>query len=305
MLSSREKGAGVWASSYGRAGQSAYQRLSMPIHSQPARHPSLRGQTTGSFVTLDAALALRSAAIAAEAGATSETNLALLWHQLVHGHFSVLDDFFSEERHYLLLAPGPPGQGSASLLEGRRLEILVAVLGGLRQKNVAIDLGLAPSTVALNSRLALQALGVGCRPSRAHPLLMLAASASQQAVRVVATEASFVARDGRELRVIGGPRPDRRLVDLLPAAELAVIRALIEGHSYEEIAAQRATSVRTIANQVTAVFRRLRVSGRNELVQRLFFDQDLEAEAPRRDSLIPRAAEPALPPGWDVTQHTA
>lgn len=283
----------------------AYQHLSMPIHPQPARHPSLRGQTTGSFVTLDAALALRSAAIAAEAGATNATNLALLWHELVHGHFSVLDDFFSDERHYLLLVPAPRGQASASLLEGRRLEILVAVLGGLRQKNVAIDLGLAPSTVALNSRLALQALGVGCRPSRAHPLLMLAASASQQAVRVVATEASFVARDGQELRVIGGPRPDRRLVELLPAAELAVIRRLIEGYSYEEVAAQRRTSVRTIANQVTAVFRRLRVSGRNELVQRLFFDDDLEAEAPRRDTLMPPAAEPELPAGWDASRHTA
>jgi DNA-binding CsgD family transcriptional regulator len=61
---------------------------------------------------------------------------------------------------------------------------------------------------------------------------------------------------------------------LLPAAELAVIRQLVEGHSYAEIAAERGTSTRTIANQITAVFRRLRVSGRNELVQRLFLDQD-------------------------------
>jgi DNA-binding CsgD family transcriptional regulator len=66
------------------------------------------------------------------------------------------------------------------------------------------------------------------------------------------------------------PRPDRRLHAALPPAELSVVRLLIEGQCYAEIARNRGTSVRTIANQITAVFRRLRVSGRSELLHRLF-----------------------------------
>jgi DNA-binding CsgD family transcriptional regulator len=45
---------------------------------------------------------------------------------------------------------------------------------------------------------------------------------------------------------------------------------LVEGASYGEIARRRGTSTRTIANQITAVFRRMRVSGRSELLLRLF-----------------------------------
>lgn len=229
--------------------------------------------------------ALRSAALEADASATSTMNVAELWQRLSHGALHIVDDFFSQERCYLVLEVRPP----SNRVEGRRLEILVAVLSGLRQKNIAIDLGLAPSTVALNSRLALQSLGVACRPSRAHPLLMLAASTRGEPALAVARCASFVGPEGQALLVIGTPRPDRHLASLLPSAELAVIRSLVEGLSYEEIARQRGTSTRTIANQITAVFRRLHVSGRNELVQRLFFDETLGKHVPQRASqtLIP------------------
>ncbi|HEY6080882.1 MAG TPA: helix-turn-helix transcriptional regulator, partial [Polyangiaceae bacterium] len=173
----------------------------------------------------------------------------------------------------------------------------------------AIDLGLAPSTIALNSRLALQSIGLACRPSRAHPLLMLAASPPGEPALAVARCANFSSPEQPNLLVIGTPRPDRHLGLLLPSAELAVIRSLVEGLSYEEIAHQRGTSTRTIANQITAVFRRLRVSGRNELVQRLFFDETLGKHVPQRPS------QTLIPPGlldpktdgdhWDAPRRSA
>jgi DNA-binding NarL/FixJ family response regulator len=218
----------------------------------------------------EARQALRREAIAADTSGTTDVNLVLLWRELARGTSLVVDEFFCEDRCYLVLALRTDGR--AAPIEGRRLEILEAVLGGVRQKNVAIDLKLAPSTVALNSRLGLEALGVCGKPSRAHPLLMLAANAINQTTLVSARCSSFVTHGDRELRVIGITRPDRHLSSCLPPAELAVIRCLIEGLSYREIARQRGTSTRTIANQITAVFRRMRVSGRNELVQRLFLD---------------------------------
>jgi DNA-binding CsgD family transcriptional regulator len=119
---------------------------------------------------------------------------------------------------------------------------------------------------------------------------MLLARAANEPVAWHARAATFVVHDDSELRVIGIARPDRLLGEYLPKAELQVIRSLIEGASYQEIARVRGTSTRTIANQISAVFRRLHVSGRNELVQRLFRD-----DAARTRNA--RASETIVPPG--------
>jgi DNA-binding CsgD family transcriptional regulator len=224
---------------------------------------------------------LRAAAIAADQDASSNINLSLLWRELARGTSRIEDGFFSGERCYLIVSLKT---SDAVPIEGRRLEILETVLGGSRQKNIAIDLRLAPSTIALNSRLALLSLGVTCKPSRAHPLLMLAARAVSEPTLALARSSMLVTRDQRELRVVGIPRPDQCLQQVLPPAELAVIRLLVEGLSYREIAQVRGTAMRTVANQITAVFRRLNVSGRNELVQRLFFEGGSSKPPPRANA---------------------
>jgi DNA-binding NarL/FixJ family response regulator len=230
-------------------------------------------QATASLacVSLEARDALRHSAVASDARSGEQLNLAQVWNELARGGYTVADDFFSQERCYLMLAP--VAERALEPLTGRRLEILEAVLSGLPQKNVASDLDLAPSTIALNARLALESRGIHCKPSRAHPLLMLAARAAAERRGAFVRCSSVISREGKELRVLSAARPDRSLEKQLPKAELAVIRRLIEGHSYTQIAIERGTSTRTIANQITAVFRRLRVSGRNDLVQRLFLDQ--------------------------------
>jgi len=234
---------------------------------------------------------LHAAAMAADACATTDLHLKLLWSELTRGISRIVDSFFTDERCYLLLALN----ATPTPIEGRRLEILEAVLIGSRQKNIAMDKKLAPSTVALNSRLALESLGLSGKPSRAHPLLMLAAQAAANQLPASAKCSVIATEDQRELRVVAMARPDVALSKLLPSAELAVIRSLVEGLCYREIAQRRGTSTRTIANQISAVFRRLRVSGRNELVQRLFVDENLghSLRAP---------SEPQRPPGLAVTQ---
>jgi DNA-binding NarL/FixJ family response regulator len=237
------------------------------------KHRTIHGPKPRLVTSDDAqrAQALRLAAIEADARATTQINVTLLWRELARGTTIVVDSFFSDERCYLVLAL--KAGTDATPLEGRRLEIAEAVLGAQPQKNIAADLGLAASTIALNARLALESIGVECKPSRAHPILMLAARSSRETKLLQASCSTFIAPDERELRVISVARPDQRLAPVLPPAELIVIRWLIEGLPYKEIAERRGTSTRTIANQITAVFRRLRVSGRNELVHRLFFEE--------------------------------
>jgi DNA-binding NarL/FixJ family response regulator len=52
----------------------------------------------------------------------------------------------------------------------------------------------------------------------------------------------------------------------LSAAETGVLAELVAGRSNQAIAAARGTSVRTVTNQVSAVFRKLGVQSRAELV---------------------------------------
>lgn len=232
-------------------------------------------------------------AVAADARASTEVSLSQLFGDLTRGRCHVVEEFFSETRCFLVVSFAREARFEP--IEGRRLEILERVLGGMRQKNIALDFDLAASTVALNARLALEALGVSGKPSRMHPLLMLAARAAARGVNVDARCASVAGPDG-ELRVVSLARPDQGLDRDLPSAELAVVRSLIEGCSYEEIAAARGTSTRTVANQISAVFRRLRVSGRSELVHRLFLDDPRIGDAfdGERRTLSPHDSEPPV-----------
>jgi DNA-binding NarL/FixJ family response regulator len=218
-----------------------------------------------------------------------QVSLALVWRELVSSVVSVVDGFFTETRCGLVLAP--LRNGSERHLEGRRLTIVEALLCGTVQKRIAIELGVAPSTVALNARKGLESLGAFGQPSRAHPLLMLAATAARAGdARAVAS----VAHLAGDLRIIGIPRPDRKLVGVLPKAELEVVRCLVEGRCYAEIARGRRASPRTVANQIAAAFKRLRVSGRSELIQRLFALEG--AVGPVTPPPAPPPRPPTVPP---------
>lgn len=61
-------------------------------------------------------------------------------------------------------------------------------------------------------------------------------------------------------------RQQRRKVDELTLAERQVLALLLDGRTNSEIAAERSTSERTVANQVAAIFRKLHVTSRCELV---------------------------------------
>ena len=75
----------------------------------------------------------------------------------------------------------------------------------------------------------------------------------------------FVAGDD-EMAVLSFPLASVVLPKSLSAAEREVAIAVLEGNSNEEIAVARRTSVRTVANQIASVFRKVRVHSRAELV---------------------------------------
>lgn len=76
--------------------------------------------------------------------------------------------------------------------------------------------------------------------------------------------------DGQEFAVLvfplaSAPAPSSALTE----AERAVAALVLRGLSNEEIAALRRSSPRTIANQLQAIYRKLRITSRIELAQAL------------------------------------
>ena len=68
-----------------------------------------------------------------------------------------------------------------------------------------------------------------------------------------------------ELLVISYPVAKVETPAILTAAEGAVFRMLLEGLPNEQIAQARQSSLRTIANQVASIFKKLKVRSRAEL----------------------------------------
>jgi DNA-binding CsgD family transcriptional regulator len=74
---------------------------------------------------------------------------------------------------------------------------------------------------------------------------------------------------GEELAVFTFPLASPSLPRSLSAAERAVAMGVLAGKSNAEIAKARRTSVRTVANQVASVFRKVGVHSRAQLVAAL------------------------------------
>jgi DNA-binding NarL/FixJ family response regulator len=69
-----------------------------------------------------------------------------------------------------------------------------------------------------------------------------------------------------EIALLSYPVPPAGSVEGLTSAEDEVARAVVRGLSNGQIARLRSTSVRTVANQVASIFRKLRIGSRRELV---------------------------------------
>lgn len=77
---------------------------------------------------------------------------------------------------------------------------------------------------------------------------------------------SFV-HEGEELLVLSTPIAS--IAQLLTRAEMEIANAIASGASNAEIARRRGTSVRTVANQVASILRRLGATSRSQIALKL------------------------------------
>jgi DNA-binding CsgD family transcriptional regulator len=197
-----------------------------------------------------------------------DLGLAELWRGLTLGEYRIVENSYAGDRCIARLCRTP----RPVPLKKKRLETLRRSLIGESQKSIALDLGLAASSVANACSDCLVALGGGERGSRPSVFLVMAAHAALGYSLPMPLVRADGPVSGDELE-LSCPRPDSVLRERLTLTEYAVIRAYVEGAAHSSIAARFQCASRTIANHLASVFRKLRVSGRPELLSRLIREQ--------------------------------
>lgn len=71
---------------------------------------------------------------------------------------------------------------------------------------------------------------------------------------------------GELMAVVSAPARGRALAPELTSAERDIVAGLVRGESNRRIAQRRGTSERTVANQIAALFQKLNVMSRAELL---------------------------------------
>jgi DNA-binding CsgD family transcriptional regulator len=198
--------------------------------------------------------------------------LAELWLRLRSGEWR-LRDAFSERGHWYAVVEATAPGTECERRSRSGLAMLEQVLLGQTSKVVAIERNLSPSAVASAMRTVLDSIGLDCRLRGVPQILMLSArlsrSPSGQVPQVPSARIAGLAAATRATWVVSTRCPRFDMLDALSRAERAVMLQVLDGCDYKQIASARKTSLRTVANQVTMAFRKLGVSGRAELVDRL------------------------------------
>ena len=176
-----------------------------------------------------------------------------LWRELVCGRWSLVDDYEEAGGRYLLAVRNDAYSDTVSLspVEARAIELSVL---GRSPKELADELHISLSrTYAMRQsaleKLSVRSLGEVIGLARRLPGSVLS--------RIPLGEEALLA-----LKVPAAARD----LSALTLAERDVVRDLAQGVAQREIARRRGSSPRTIANQVRSIYRKLRVSDRNDLV---------------------------------------
>lgn len=190
---------------------------------------------------------------------TSAQQVLELWQGLVHGRWSLVEHFESDGKRYLAAHANEPKLDDPRGLTGNERACLHYFLRGATTAEIAYTLGISDASVGKALSTVSRRLGF---PSRA---------ALRRLGEAEVLDRLVVETGGERIDVLVipnitiHPKWRERLAD----AELAVASLAAEGRTDQEIAAARSVSVRTVNNQLRAVYRKLGIDDRANLGRRL------------------------------------
>jgi DNA-binding CsgD family transcriptional regulator len=228
----------------------------------------LNGRSSATDPARNSLAMFRLLAAERDAALSQSFDLSRLWLELCRGTWRFRDTFPTDNRYIALIEE--PSARFPQPLKACKLGVLKRVLLGEAPKAVAIDLRMGLSSVAAAIQDCLLSMGIPGRLSQASVLLTMAACAAHRPESSPTLgRLTRVEHDGEGYWVVSVVRPDLVFPVPLSHAEAAVVRELVAGRSHAQISHLRATSPRTVANQLATVFRKLGVSGRGAVVHRL------------------------------------
>jgi len=198
-----------------------------------------------------------------------------LWPAVVAGEWILVDRFEASGRRHVVAYACEALARPLQVLRRTESVALRRALDGAASKVIASELSVSDSTVCRLIQRALRALGLRdlADASRLRSMVhsTLNVGSGSEAVHIgVLSDRSPEA----------GPVPPDQIVGLT-RAERDVLAAIVRGCSHRQVAAQRGTATRTVANQVASIFGKLGVGSRRELVARLVGDAPQGSPAAR------------------------
>lgn len=188
-----------------------------------------------------------------------------LWQNLAERRLATVMSFVFEGQALLVFAETAPS-GTASITP-RYWQLFESVMLGTGRKVLCFDRKLHTSTLAQGLKQTLAGIGLNCSPARVPLVLaLLAHAAAGSSTREL--KISSVVHAGRRYVAVSTSLYSKAW-DQLSAAERKVLELRAVGNSYADIARQRNTAYRTVANQVAAATHRLGISGRMDLLRRM------------------------------------
>jgi DNA-binding CsgD family transcriptional regulator len=185
------------------------------------------------------------------------------WREFADGRLTLVAHAPSDTTRLVLARPcratrpGPLGP--------REQKALSLALEGYSQKYIGYELGIAPPTVTSTLASSLKRLGIASRVELTEVFGAFGDGKLEPGVGQIAAcrfdlEGDTYVRFEIPLRKLEPPAG-------LTQAERDVVKGVLSHKSNAEIASERRTSVRTVANQLRAVYGKLGISGRCALIE--------------------------------------
>lgn len=178
---------------------------------------------------------------------------------LLSGNWAVVDvERRGSELRVLLRPNGPP-------MSSREHEVLRSVLSGVADRELSIRMGITRQCVCGHLGNGVAKLGTESRFAALQAWRVLGEAEKGRAGRAVVAEVPYGDETLVSLRCDIPPRSEIEV--RLSSAETHVAWLVCDGLSNREIAVERGTAERTVANQVASIFNKLDVCRRFELAQ--------------------------------------
>jgi DNA-binding NarL/FixJ family response regulator len=178
-----------------------------------------------------------------------------LWEALIHGRWSIVDHFEGDGRRFVVACRNDPRFADLRGLTQRERQVAAFVGLGRTTKEIAYLLGVGETAVGNAVRRAQAKLGLRSR----------AELASFFAPGGLCASLTRVSLAGEPLALGSYPVFAADALSRLTDAEREIAIALLRGDTNAEIARRRGSAVRTVANQVRAIFDKFDVHSRAEL----------------------------------------